>query len=90
MTEIFGGLSVISDAIEEDDCIVYLLANLMDLYSMLVMAHEANVDVPNMEVVTEKLLHKEQKLKDRAGTGVSSEESMMTIQRTRKKGSRCH
>ena len=51
-----------------------LLASLPDSYNMLVMVLEANTDVPNMEVLTKKLLHEGQKLKDQAGTGVSSEE----------------
>ena len=46
MTEIFNGLSVIGDAIEEHDRVVYLLASLPDSNNTLVTALEANVDVP--------------------------------------------
>lgn len=44
---------------------VYLLASLPETYDMLVTALEANMDVPQMEVVKERLLHKERKLKGR-------------------------
>ena len=57
MTEIFNGLSIIGDAVEEDDHVVYLLASLPDSCNTLVTALEANFDVPKMEVVTEHLLH---------------------------------
>ena len=44
-----------------------------------------------MEVVTERLLHEERKLKDHAdSTGVSSEKAMTAKQQSRKKGPKCH
>ena len=62
MTEIFDELSVIDDPITEEDRVVHLLASLPDSFSMLVTALEANSEsVPKMEVVTERLLHEEQK-----------------------------
>ena len=42
-----------------------------------------------MEVVTERLLHEEQKLNDRASTGVSSED-ILTSRHRKKKGHKCH
>ena len=66
MTEILEGLSVIGDPISEEDRVVHLLASLADSYNMLVTASEANVEVPKFEVVTERLLHEERKLKERA------------------------
>lgn len=66
MTEIFEGLSVIGDPILEEDRVVHLLASLPDSYNMQVTAFEANVEVPKFEVVTERLLHEERKLKERA------------------------
>ena len=64
MTEIFDGLSVVGDPVSDEDRVVHLLASLPDSYNMLVTALEANADVPQMEVVTERLLHKERKQKD--------------------------
>ena len=64
MTELFEGLSVIGDPVSEEDRVVYLLASLPESYNMLVTALEANVDVPKMEVVTERLLHKERKMNE--------------------------
>ena len=71
MTEVFDALSVISDPISEEDRVVYLLASLPESYSMLVTALEANAEVPKMELVTERLLHEECKLKDREEAGRS-------------------
>ena len=65
MTETFNSLSVIGDTITDEDGVVYLLASLPESYNMLVTALEAMADVPAMEVVTERLLHEERKLKDR-------------------------
>ena len=76
MTEIFEGLSVIGDPISEEDRVVHLLASLPDSYSMLVTAFEANMEVPKFEVVTERLLHEERKLKERADVRVRSERAM--------------
>ena len=44
---------------------MYLLASLPEMYDMLVIALEANTDVPNMETVIERLLYEEQKMRDR-------------------------
>ena len=63
MTELFEGLSVFGDPVSEEDCVVYLLTSLPESYDMLVTALEANVDVPKMEVVTERLLHEERNSK---------------------------
>ena len=61
MTEIFNGLSVVGDPVSDEDRVVHLLASLPDSYNMLVTALEANTDVPEMEVATERLLHEERK-----------------------------
>ena len=63
MTETFNELSVVGDPISEEDRVVHLLASLPDSFNMLVTALEANAEVPKMEVVTERLLHEEQKVK---------------------------
>lgn len=75
-TEIFNGLSVIGDPVTDEDRVVHLLASLPDSYNMLVTALEANAEVPKREVVTERLLHEERKLKDRAGAEIGSGEAM--------------
>ena len=45
-------------------------------FNMLVTVLEANTDIPSMDVVTERLLHEERKLKDREGSGSSHEKAM--------------
>ena len=61
MIEIFHELSVIGDAITEEDQVVHLLASLPDTYKVLVTALESNSEVPKMELVIERLLHEERK-----------------------------
>ena len=90
MTEIFNELSVIGDQISEEDRVVYLLASLPDSYNTLVTALEANQDVPHMELVTERLLHEERKIKERGGAGAKSGEAMVAKQQVGKKGPRCN
>ena len=52
---------------------MHLLTSLPESFNMLVTALKANTDVPSMDVVTERLLHKERKLKDREGSGLNHE-----------------
>ena len=66
MIEIFDSLAAVGDPVKEEDRVVHLLASLPDSYGMLVTALEANAEVPKMEIVTERLLHEESKLKERA------------------------
>ena len=66
MTEVLDELSIVDVPVKEEDRVVYLLASLPDSYSMLVTALEANVEVPKLEVVTERLLHEERKQKTRS------------------------
>ena len=89
MTELFDALSVVGDPVSEEDRVVHLLASLPESYNMLVTALEANAEVPKMELVTERLLHEERKLKDRKSTDVSSEKAM-TAKQPFKKGPKCH
>ena len=66
MVEIFESLSVVGDAVEEEDRVVHILASLPESYQMLVTALEANAEVPKLEIVTERLLHEEKKLREKA------------------------
>lgn len=67
MTEVFDALAVIGDAVTEEDQVVHLLASLPESYDMLVTALEAQSEtVPKWELVTERLLHEEQKQKEKA------------------------
>ena len=65
MTEVFETLSVIGDPIIEEDRVVHLLASLPEAYDMIVAALESSPNVPVMETVIERLLHEEQKMKER-------------------------
>lgn len=94
MTEVFDALSVVGDPVTEEERVVFLLASLPESYDMLVTALEVNAEVPKMEVVTERLLHEERKLKDRSmasGTSESSEKGMMSKHRPpKRRGPKCH
>ena len=76
MTELFNELAVVGDNIDDDDRVIYLLASLPESFNILVTALEASSDVPKMENVIERLLHEEQKLKDRSRSGRTKEEAM--------------
>ena len=85
LTEIFDELAVIGSPVEEEDRVVHLLASLPESYGVLVTALEASSrsEVPKMEVVTERLLHEEQKQKEKD----SQESSSMALYASRlKKG----
>lgn len=89
MTELFEGLSVIDDPVSDEDRVVHLLASLPDSFGMLVTALEANSEtVPRMEIVTERLLHEEQKQKEKGA--VSEEQKALAAKGNLKKGPICH
>ena len=69
LTEVFEALSVVGDPVSEEDRVVQLLASLPDSFNMLVTALEANAVVPDMDVVTERILHEERKMKNRDDSG---------------------
>ena len=65
MLETFNELSIVGNAITDEDRVIYLLAILPESFNMLVTSLETNPTVPEMEVVIERLMHEERKLKDR-------------------------
>ncbi len=76
MTELFDSLSVAGDTVSEEDRVVYLLASLPDSYNVLVIVLEANEDVPKLEVVTERILHQERKMKSSNDSSSAGEHAM--------------
>ena len=62
--ETFNELSIVGDAITDEDRVIYLLASLPESFNMLITALESNPTVPKMEIVIEKQMHEERKLKD--------------------------
>ena len=61
LTMIFDELSIIDigDLLGEENQVVHLLASLPESYDTLVTALEASPEVPKLEIITERLLHKE-------------------------------
>ena len=53
-------------------------------------ALEANTEVPKMEVVTERLLHEEQKLKECGGSSCGGTEAMFSKQKPTRRRPKCH
>ena len=88
MTEALDELSVIDEPVKEEDRVVHLLASLPDSYNVLVTALEASAEVPKMEVVTERLLHEERKLKTRSAPSgdapVGEEEAVSRVRKRAK------
>ena len=80
---------MIDEPVKEEDRVVYLLASLLDSYNVLVTALEASAEVPKMEVVTERLLHEERKMKNRL-TLSGDEEAMAAKYQGYGRGPRCH
>ena len=66
MTKICEELSVIGEAISEEDRVVNRLGSLPESYNVLVTAPEASVNVPTLAVVRERLLHEETKMKSKS------------------------
>ena len=86
MTEIFNELSVIGVKMGEKDRVVHLHASLPDSYDTLVTALEVSPDVLKMDVVTEKVLYEERKLKDHD----KNEEALSAKHRFGSRGPKCH
>ena len=85
MTEIFNELAAIDDPITEEDRVVHLLASLPESYDILVTALEASVEVPKMEIVTERLLHEERKIKEKHGSETSDGMKVYVCEQTIKR-----
>ena len=84
MTELFEVLTVIGDPVTEEDRAVYLLASLPDSFNMLVTALEASSKtVPKIENVTERLLHEEQKMKEKTTGDDHDGRKAFTVRHTR-------
>lgn len=90
MTKLFDALSVARETVSEEDRVVYLLASLPESYSVFVTALETNEDVPKLEVVTERILHQERKLKDRSGASLGTESAMTSWKTFRPRSIKCH
>ena len=89
MTEIFEELSVIDAPVSDEDKVVHLLASLPDSFGMLVTALEANSEtVPKLELVTERLLHEEQKLKKKDEAAGDDQKALAAKRRL--KSRTCH
>lgn len=91
MTEIFNELSVIGSPINDEDRVVHLLASLPESFSMLVTALQSNAVVPDMEVVTERLLHEESKINEKSVSDDKQENALsVRSKRFNKNKLTCH
>ena len=89
--ETFNELSIVSDAITDEDRVVYLLASLPESFNTLVTALESNPAVPEMEIVIERLMHEERKHKDRGVLNESEGNGALAAKhRTGSKGPKCY
>lgn len=63
MTQVCNELSAIGEPVNDEHRVVNILASLPESYNILVTTLEANAEVPPLDVVTERLLHHEPKMK---------------------------
>ncbi|KAF2348506.1 Zinc finger CCHC-type [Trinorchestia longiramus] len=82
--ELFEELAIIGDAIVEKERVIILLSSLPDRFSTLVTALEAHEKIPAWEVVTERLLNEERRLRGSLGTSDSSEKLLVSSKRNKK------
>ena len=87
--EIFNELAVVGEAVDDEPRVVHLLASLPESFSMMVTALEANKDVPKMEVVTERLIHEEKKVNERAGDR-QSKAALISKEKKEVKDTKCY
>ena len=92
MTEVFEELLIVGDPIKEEGRVVHLFASLPPSFDVLVTALEASEDVPKMEMVTERLLREEIKLKEKGACGGTAHDvkALTSKQRPGKKVSICN
>ena len=64
MMELFNELAIVGDVIQDEDSVIYLLARLPDSFITLATVNEADEEVSEMEIVTERILHEERKQKE--------------------------
>ncbi len=94
LTEIFDSLCIAGDAVDavsDEDRVVHLLASLPDSFSVLVTALEANENVPKMEVVTERLLHEDRKMRQKSDAEETTQtETAMPSRVPRRQSQKCY
>ena len=62
MIGIYDELSVIGEALDDGNIVIYLLSSLPGCYDTFLTALVTHEKIPKLAVVTESLLHEEQKL----------------------------
>ena len=93
ISKIFEGLTVIGDAVSEEDRVMHLLASLPESFNVLVTALEAqSKNIPKWELVTERLLHQESKLKEKVTMPLEDSRKALTAGQNKgfKKPFICH
>ena len=91
MLETFNELSIVGDAITDEDRVIYLLASLPESFNTLVTVLQSNPTVPEIETVIERLMHEERKLKDQQVSSESGSVGALAARhRTRSKGPKCY
>ncbi len=86
MMELFGQLAEIDSPLTEEEKVGYLLASLPDSFGVLVTALEASSEVPKMDMVSERLLLEERKIKNRDICSTKDEQVRMAKSKGQKKG----
>ena len=87
MSEIFQELAIIGYPVDEEDRVTQVIGSLPESYDMLVTALEASAEIPNMETITEKIIHEERKIKEKQKT--KKEEQALASERYKPQDRRC-
>lgn len=89
LTEVFNELAIIGAPMDAEDQVIHLLSNLPESYDTLVTALESSAEVPQMEVVIDRLLYEEKKIHIRqCESGV--DDTALASRQAWKKSVRCH
>ena len=84
-------MSIVGDAITDEDRVVSLLASLPESFNTLITTLESNPTVPEMEIVFNILMHEERKLKDQQVLSESGSFGVLTVRhKTGLKSPKCY
>ena len=77
-SEIFSNLAAIGDTLENDDKVFYLLCSLPEIFDMIVATFENSDNMPDFEVVVQKLMEQDAKQRERCEVIKSATQALVS------------
>ena len=77
-SEIFSNLAAIGDTFENDDKVFYLLCSLPEIFDMIVATIENSDNMPDFEVVVQKLMEQDAKQRERCEVIKSATQALVS------------